>query len=133
MTNRALTMPEYVADLVRLPLLRLGLEPSPLQDDIVTCSLMYEDGTELSVVVMCVAERRWFRERPVLLLSFVEFDGNTRATKVYHTERMPVPTGPSDFPFMVQVSIRVRAIAWSLAATAGMGECRSLPGREKWA
>lgn len=43
MKTRALAMPEYVAELVRLPLARMGLEPNEAKDDIVTCPLAYED------------------------------------------------------------------------------------------
>lgn len=62
MTNRALAMPAYIADLVRMPLARLGLDPSDADDDVVTCLLTYEDGSELTVVVMCVGQRGWFRD-----------------------------------------------------------------------
>lgn len=129
MTNRALAMPAYIADLVRMPLARLGLDPSDAADDVVTCLLTYEDGSELTVVVMCVGQRGWFREKAVLLVSVAELDQNTRATRVHFRETMPVPKGPHDLQFAIQFSAKVRAIAWSLAATSGMGECVSLPGR----
>lgn len=132
MNSRALAMPEYVAELVRLTLVRLSLHPEPLQDDMVTCSLSYENGTVISLVVMCVAERRWFRERPAVLVSFVELDQDTRATKVYHTETLTAPTGPGDFPFILHLATKVRARAWTLAVTAGLGECLDLPGRHNF-
>jgi hypothetical protein len=129
MKTRALAMPNYVAELVRLPLVRMDLEPSEAEDDLVTCPLLFEDGTVLSLVVMCVAKRGWFREKAVLIVSVVSLDENSRAVQVYMRDTMDVPSGPSDLPFAIKLSAKVRAIAWSLAATSNMGECVSLPGR----
>jgi hypothetical protein len=126
--NRALAMPEYVAQLITLSLVRMGLTPDA-EDDLITCSLIYEDGTELSLVTMCIAERGWFRERPMLVVSIVTLANDTRPIQVHAQGTMPVPTGPNDFPFLVRLSAKVRAAAWSLAATSRMGECVSLPGR----
>jgi hypothetical protein len=55
MINRALAMPEYVARLIRMPLARMKPEPSEAGDDIVSCSLIYENGAALSLVVMCIS------------------------------------------------------------------------------
>jgi hypothetical protein len=130
MTNhQALAMPDYVAQLVRLPLARMNLEPSEVEGDIVSCPLLYEDGTMLSLVVLCVSERGWFREKPMLVLSIVALDQNTRAVRIYCRETISAPTGPSDLPFMIRLSAKVRANAWTLAVTEKMGECVSLPGR----
>jgi hypothetical protein len=76
MTNRALAMPEYVARLIRMPLTRMELEPSKAEDDIISCSLLYENGAVLSLVVLCIAKRGWFREKPMLAVSIVELDDN---------------------------------------------------------
>lgn len=129
MTNRALAMPEYVAQLVRMPLTRMKLGPSEAVDDIVSCSLVYENGTVLSLVVMCIAKRGWFRETPMLLVSIVELDDNTRVVQVHSRETMAVPTDPDDVPFVLRFTAMVRAMAWTLAATSNIGECVSLPGR----
>ena len=129
MTNRALAMPQYVAQLIRLSLIRMKLEPSEAEDDIVSCSLAYENGTALSLVVMCVAKRGWFREKPVLTVSIIELDDNTRAVQVHSRETMDVPTGPDDLPFVLRFSSMVRAMALTLAATSNLGECVSLPGK----
>ena len=58
MKTRALAMPQYVANAVRMPLVRMGLQPSEAQDDLVSCPLEYEDGTVLSLILMCIAKRR---------------------------------------------------------------------------
>lgn len=131
MTNRALAMPEYVAQLIRMPLARMKLEPSEAEDDIVRCSLTYENGAVLSLVVMCIARRGWFRDRPLLVVSIVELDDNTRAVQVHSRETMAVPTAPDDLPFVLRLTSLVRAMAWTLAVTSDMGECVSLPGRPK--
>ena len=68
MTGRKLAMPDYIADLVHMPLIRLGLDTFS-GDDLITCPLTYEDGTELSMAIMCVANRGWFREKAVLLVT----------------------------------------------------------------
>jgi hypothetical protein len=128
MTTRALAMPEYVAELIRMPLARMKLEPSEAEDDIVSCSLTYENGAVLSLVVMCIAKRGWFRETPLLVVSIVELDDNTRAVQVHSRETMAVPTGPDDLLFVLRFSSMVRAMAWTLAATSDVGECVSLPG-----
>jgi hypothetical protein len=62
MNNRALAMPEYVARLIRLPLLRMKLEPSEVEDDIVSCSMLYENGAVLSLVAMCIMASKRDRE-----------------------------------------------------------------------
>ena len=130
MKPQVLAMPDDIATLVRIPLARLGLDPSDVTDDMVMCSLDYEDGTVVSMIVMCTAERGWFnRIKPVISLSFAELDANTRVVKVHFNETIPVPTGPSDLQFLVRFAAKVRATAWALAVTGGMGECLSLPGR----
>jgi len=127
--NRALAMPRHVAQLITLPLESMGLQPSDAQDDLISCPLHYEDGTVLSLVVMCIAERRWFRETPMLVISAVTTEGSRTAIKVHFRDTMKPPNGPSDVAFTVRLSAKVRAIAWTIAATNGMGECLSLPGR----
>jgi hypothetical protein len=129
MTTRALAMPEYVAQLIRLPLARMKLEPSEAEDDIVSCSLLYENGSVLSLVVMCIAKRGWFREKPMLVVSIVALDETTRAVQVHSSETIAVPTDANDVLFMIRLVAMVRASAWTVAATSNMGECLSLPGR----
>jgi hypothetical protein len=129
MTNRALAMPDYVAQLIQLPLARMKLEPSEAEDDIVSCSLLYENGAVLSLVVMCVAKRGWFREKPMLVVSIVELDEHTRAVQVHSRETMAVPTDPDDVLFVLRLTSMIRAMTWTVAATSNMGECISLPGR----
>lgn len=129
MKTRALAMPEYVAELIRLPLERMNLGPSQ-DNDIISCSLSYESGGVLSLVVMCIGLRRLFRETPTLVISIVELDDNTRAVRVHSKETMPVPTGPDDLPFVLRFSALVRAMAWTLGATSNVGECISLPKRQ---
>lgn len=128
MTNRALAMPEYVAQLIRLPLTRMKLEPEA-EDDIVNCSLVYENGAVLSLVVMCIAKRGWFSKTPMLIVSIVELDDKTRSVQIRSRETMAVPTDPDDLTFVLRFTAMVRAMAWTLAATSDMGECVSLPGR----
>jgi len=53
MTNRSLAMPEYVAKLISVQLTLIGLQPT-MQDDITVCPLMYEDGSALSLITMCI-------------------------------------------------------------------------------
>lgn len=128
MTNRALVMPAYVAELASLPLMRLGLDPMS-GDDLITCPLKYQDGTELSVAILCIATRGWFREKPMVAFSLVKLDEHSRAVSVYIRKVRPYPTGPHDLSFSVRVSALVRAMAWAHAVTGGMGECVDLPGR----
>lgn len=129
MKNRALAMPEYVAKLVRLTLTRMGLEPSEAQDDVVVCPLTYENGNALSLVVMCVAERGWFREKRILVASVVTLDEATRATRVFSQLNTSVPAGPTDVHFMLSFSARVKAIAQSVAMDCQTGRLVSLSGR----
>ncbi|MFD1987016.1 hypothetical protein ACFSOZ_31800 [Mesorhizobium newzealandense] len=129
MTNRALVMPDYVVELVKLSLAQLGLDPSDEHTDIITAALRYEDGTELSVVVMCVAQRSWFREKPTVAVSIAKLDASMKATEVHLREVMPVPYGPSDLQFLLTLNNNILSMAWTIAATAGMGECISLRSR----
>lgn len=129
MTTRALAMPDYVTQLVTAPLVRMGFEASEPQDDLIICPLRFEDGTVLSLVVMCVAKRGWLREKPMVVVSVVSLDDNTRAVQVYSRDAMPVPRDPNDWPFVLRFSAKVRATVWSLAATSKMGDCVSLPRR----
>ena len=131
MTNRALAMPEYVAQLIILPLVRMGLDPSDAEDDVVTCPLLYEDGSTLSLAVMCIAQRRWFSEKPTLVVSVVRAEGDRRPAKVYFRETMTVPASANDLRFIARFSAKVRAMAWTVAAIGNMGECLSVPGRPK--
>ena len=129
MKNRTLKMPEHVAQLITMPLERMGLRPSDVQNDFISYPLQYEDGTVLSLVVMCIAKRGWFREKPVLIISAVTQEGSPRTAKVHFRDSMDYPAGPDDLPFALRISAKIRAIAWTIAATGDMGECLSLPGR----
>lgn len=129
MTHRALAMPGYVAQLIRMPLARMKLEPSEAQDGTVSCSLLYGNGAVLSLVVMCIAQRRWFGEKPMLVTSIVGLDDNTRAVQVHSRETMALPAEPDDIQFVLRFTAMVRAMAWTLAATRNVGECVSLPER----
>lgn len=130
MKLQALEMPGYVAALVRTPLARMGLEPSEVTDDMIMCQLDYESGAVVTIIVMCTTERGWFnRIRPVVSLSFVELDENTRAVKVHFNETMPVPTGPDDLQFYLRFGAKIKAIAYTLAITGNLGKCDSLPRR----
>lgn len=131
MTNKALVMPDYVAELVKLCLTQLGLNPSDEHKDVITAPLRYQDGTVLSVVIMCMAQKSWFREKPMVSVATAKLDASMRATDIYLREVMPVPYGPSDLRFLLALSANIRAMAWTVAATAGMGECLELPRSSK--
>ena len=126
MTRRKLAMPEYVADLIHMPLTRMGLDPFR-GDDMITCSLMYEDGTELGVAFICVSKRGWFRERAVLLVSLVQVHHDTGAVTVHTRNTIECPRGPHDLEFVMLLPKLVSVIAWTHAARGGMGECADLP------
>ena len=122
-------MPDYVAQLIRLPLVRMGLNPSDAEDDVITCPLSYEDNSVVTLAVMCIAQRGWFGDKPALVVSAVTMEGDRRAVEVHFRDTMNIPTGPNDLPFTARLSAKVRAIAWTIAATSNRGECVSLPGR----
>ncbi|WP_290886926.1 hypothetical protein [Hoeflea sp.] len=63
MKTRALAMPAFVAKLITEEVLRLGLEPNIQGGDVVFAPLTHEDGSELSLVIMCIGERRWFHTK----------------------------------------------------------------------
>lgn len=129
MTTHALAMPDYVAALITLSINRMGLETITGEDDVISAPITYQGGTELSIVVMCIAQRGWFRVKPVLLVSLAQLDKNTRAVAVHFKDTLAYPTGPHDVPFMINLATKVRSMAWALAVTGGMGECMNLPGR----
>ncbi|MGO4638973.1 hypothetical protein AB4Z43_11095 [Mesorhizobium sp. 2RAF45] len=126
MTNTALVMPDYVAELVKLCVTQLGLNLSDEHKDVITAPLRYQDGTELSVVIMCMAQKGWFREKPMVSVAIAKLDASMRATDIYLREVMPVPYGPSDLQFLLALNTNIRAMAWTIAATAGLGECLEL-------
>lgn len=126
MTNRKLSMPGHVSDLVHMCLTRMGLDPFK-GDDMITCPLMYEDGTELSIVFMCVPKRGWFRVRSVLLVSLVQLEHDTGTVTVYSRNTVDYPAGPHDLEFVMMLPQLVSVIAWSHAARGDMGECVELP------
>lgn len=127
MTDRKLRMPGHVSDLVHMCLTRMGLDPFR-GDDMITCPVMYEDGTELSIVFMCVPKRRWFREDTVLLVSLVQLDRDNGPVVVHVKKTIDCPSGPHDLQFVMTIPRLVRLIAWSHGIRADTGECVSLPG-----
>lgn len=128
MTTRVLVMPSYVNELVKMPLVRLGLNPSDAENDIVTCPLRFENGTKLSLVIICAAEKGWFREKPVVWVSVAELDSNTRASKVYSRDSITYPSSPNDVLFTHKLSVKVRATVWSLVAIPEVGRCIDIQG-----
>jgi len=119
-------MPQYVAKLATLQLNLTGLEPSELQGDMIVCPLLYEDGSALSLVTMCVAKRRWFYEKAMIGLSLVELDENTRAVQVYFSELLTAPTSNSDVPFLMRYGAMVKAMLVTHAKTSNMGALLNL-------
>ena len=132
MRQQALAIPLFVAVLVRTQLQSMGLMPDDVTDDMILCRLDYEQGS-VSIIVMYTTEHRWFRRaKPVVSLSLVEQDENTRAVKVHFNETMPIPSGSSDLQFSLRFAAKIKAMAWALAATTNLGECASLPGRPQF-
>src|SRR3954454_16571501 len=121
MTNRALAMPEYVAKLTNMSLTLIGLQPT-MQDDMTVCPLVYEDGSALSLITMCVAKRGWFREKPMLVLSIVELDQNTSVVQVYFKHLMAVPVDETDVPFTLRYSSMIKAMLVTHAKVSNMGK-----------
>jgi hypothetical protein len=129
MTNRALAMPEYVAKLTNMSLTLIGLQPT-MQDDMTVCPLVYEDGSALSLITMCVAKRGWFREKPMLVLSIVELDQNTSVVQVYFKHLMAVPVDETDVPFTLRYSSMIKAMLVTHAKVSNMGKLVNLRRRE---
>lgn len=125
MTNTLIEMPSYVAELITAPLRRMALDPF-IGDNLVTCPLLYEDGTELSFSVICMKRTSWFRSSSEVVVSLVHLDDRTKHVEVFFRDVIPFPTGPHDFPFSVRISSLMRAMAWAVARTAGMGVCVDL-------
>jgi hypothetical protein len=129
MTNRALTMPEYVTKLTSTSLVLIGLQPAT-QDDMTVCPLLYEDGSALSLITMCIAKRGWFREKPMLVISIVELDQSTRIVQVYCKQAMAVPIDEADVPFTLRYSSMIKAMLLTHAKASNMGKLINLRRRE---
>jgi hypothetical protein len=125
MTDRALAMPEYVAKLTNMSLCLIGLQPA-MQDDITICPLVYEDGSELSLITMCIAKRGWFRETPMVAISLVELDEHTRAVQVYFRQLITVPVDDSDVPFLMRYGAMVKSMLATHAKISNMGKLVNL-------
>ncbi|MBW8637352.1 hypothetical protein K1W69_09145 [Hoeflea sp. WL0058] len=75
MKTRALEMPEYLTELLTLTFNRMGLQTPDTSEDAVTIPLQYEDGTELSLVILYVVQKGWlFWKNPKALVSVAELD-----------------------------------------------------------
>jgi hypothetical protein len=129
MTSRALAMPEHVAALTNMSLTLIGLLPI-MQDDMTVCPLVYEDGTALSLITMCVAKRSWFREKPMLLLSIVQLDQDTGVVQVYFKRLMAVPVDDNDIPFTLRYSSMIKAMLVTHAKVSNSGKLINLQRRE---
>ena len=126
-----LEFPSSVADLVLLALNRMNLSGADFQEDMISCPLEYENGTEISLIIICQAEAGgWFRnEKPVVSFSFVELNDEQKIIRVLDTDKLDFPTSPQDLMFLTKFIARVRAIGWTIAAVGQMGECLNLPNR----
>ena len=129
MTYRALAMPEYVAKLISVQLSLIGLQPTT-QDDMTVCPLMYEDGSALSLIAMCIAKRGWLRETPMLVVSIVGLDQDTRVVQTYFKELMTVPANDSDIPFVMRYVTMVKSMLVTHAKVSNMGKLVNLRRRE---
>ena len=129
MKHRALAMPEYVAKLTSLSLSLIGLQPET-NEDVIICPLIYEDGSVLSLITVCVAKRGWFKETPMLALSLAQLDEDTRAVTVYFKQLMTVPSDDSDLPCMLRYSAMVEAMLETHAKLGEMGKLLNLQRRE---
>ncbi|MET4210652.1 hypothetical protein [Bradyrhizobium sp. LA2.1] len=129
MKQRALAIPEYVANLTHMQLTLIGLQPI-MQDDMIICPLMYEDGSGLSLVTMCIAKRGWFRKTPMLIVSIVELAENTRVVQVYLQQTMAVPVDDNDVPFLLRYGSMIKAMLVTHAKVSNMGKLVNLRRRE---
>jgi hypothetical protein len=128
MKTRALAMPDYVAKLTNMSLTLIGLQPT-MQEDISLCQLMYEDGSELSLITMCIAKRGWFGETPMVAISISQMDENTRVVQVYYKELIAVPVDDSDVPFQLRYAAMVKAMLVTHAKVSNMGKLVNLRRR----
>lgn len=130
MTSRPMDMAGYVSDLVELTFNRLGLVITDKTEQAVAAPLRYENGAELMVVVQYRARQRWFRSDELkALVSIATPSHGTTPLRVHDQDTLQGPDGPDDVLFMARLSVKIRAMAWTLAVVCDVGECLSLPGR----
>lgn len=130
MKDGLLPLPDYVGELIELPLIKLGLAPISVEHDMVRCEIRYGNGTRLTLVLMCVAQAKFvFFTSRKLLISFATLGANGRLDTMYYKDTMGLPTRPNDLEFSLQLSFKIRAMAWTIASLGELGECISLPGR----
>lgn len=126
-------MPEYVYDLVKLPLMRLGLSPARTEQDTVVCQLRYDNDAELLLVVKYTTERSWLGwQKQRLHVSIVDPAAVIGQAPALMSDQMVSPSSPSDLPFTAKLSAKVLATVWALAATGRTSECSNLPKRPEW-
>lgn len=126
MKTRAIKMPDYMSDLTKLALVKLGLDQIRTADDVVTCPIFYEDGTEVVFAILHVTVQRWFTEERMALVSFCEVDETGKPTAIHFRDLMAAPSGDHDLHFLIGIGAKVRSMAHAVAATAGHGACLSL-------
>ena len=129
MKQNALVMPAHVAKLITFTALKLGLTPSALEEDMITCPITYDGGTSLIVVVMCIGRRGWLRQKAFVSVSLIASVPSARTNRVLSTDNITYPTDPHDIRFTVRLGSMIRASAWSVGISEGLGECLDLPGR----
>lgn len=128
MTSRALAMPDHVATLTDQSLTLIGLQPETL-NDVTVCPLLYEDGSALSLVTMCIAKRGWFYEKPMLTVSLVGIDEETKIVKVYLKQLMVPPIDDTDVQFLMRYGAMVKAMLGTHSRSSNMGKLVNLRRR----
>lgn len=124
MKTYPLSMPRWVAELITLPMHQLGLTVTAIEQNVISCPINYEDGTEVSVLISCVARKRFLiQDAKFVSVTFAIMGSEYEVRRILHQDTMALPANSSDISFVFKLSAKVRAIGWSLAGTTEMGRC----------
>ena len=124
MKTEALQMPQAVQDLILLALNRMGIQKTSVTDDVLAADIYYEYGTELSILILCVVQRKLlFKNKPAILVSISQRDRAGQIEKVFDQDFIPYPRSANDLPFVIRLSAKIKTLAWYTGQAYGFGPC----------
>lgn len=129
MTFLVSVMPEETAGLVHMSLDLMQVEAFLVNVSTIGFWVDFEEGRCL-FTVQAVKRRGLLKSTPMLKVAALAVDRPIVAQTLLEIH-MQAPRHAHDLKFMAQLAVEIKSTAWAVAATEGMGESTTFPGRPK--
>ncbi len=131
MKYERMKMPDGTAQLIYMSLDMLEVESFEMDEATIIFDVKYEGGVTLTFMVRTVRQQGLFQKKPAVAIIATSLDEHMVVCKVHLRTFMRQPKHRSDVQFITEIGMHIKSTAWAIAATEGIGECVTFPGRPR--